>query len=206
MKKCAIITLVFIMVLTGGCKIEKTFQDVFITKESVVLIPNTLLDIPGIKESIVESVVELTTVIFSMYSDTPTREPIVQTTENPDSEIVQLVNNIRTKNKLIPLEISSDLCVLAEIRAKEASELWSHTRPDGTKVDSLAEECGVTNWSVIGENLAKHTMGCASNVVVDAWVNSQSHYDNLINSKFRKCGIGEYRSNNLVYVSLIFSD
>lgn len=206
MKKSAIIMLVFIMVLTGGCKIKKTFQDDFATKESIVLIPNIMLDFPQITETIVETVVELTTVIFSTFAATPTTDPIVQTTENPDSEIVQLVNNIRTENKMKPLEISSDLSEVAEIRAKEASKVWSHTRPNGKQIDSLAEECGIIDWSLLGENLAEYTIGCTPDAVVYAWINSQSHYDNLINPRFRKCGIGEYKDESYIYVSLIFSD
>lgn len=205
MRKFIAILISMILFFIGGCKIKNTFQYTT-TKESVVLIPNTLLDIPEITETIVKTVVELTTVIFSTVTDAATTVPIIPTTEKSDSEIVQLVNDIRLKNELTPLELSSDLCLVAEIRAKEVSKLWSHTRPDGTNVDSLAEKYGITDWSLLGENLAKYTPGCGFDDVVDAWVNSQTHYKNLINPRFRKFGIGEYEDESYIYVSLIFSD
>ena len=100
--------------------------------------------------------------------------------------------------------MNDELILIAQIRAEEASEKWSHERPDGTLVDSLANEMNF-EWRLVGENLANHT-GAASKEIVNAWMNSETHRQNILNSRFQKCGIGEYENNNTIYVSIIFTD
>lgn len=194
--------MLFALITVGGCKIKTDIVDPYVTKEFVVLVPNTLLDFQKVTEAIVETIVEITTVIDSAQLNETTTFPTTQSTPKSDSEILQRINEIRRENGLKDLMISDDLCLIAEIRAEEASKLWSHTRPNGKRVDSLADKI---EWCVIGENLAKHK-NAPTEKVVEAWVNSKSHYENIINPRFIKCGIGEFKNGDMIYISMIFTD
>ena len=165
--------------------------------------------IQKISETIVETIVEITTIIHSTHlSETATVPstvpPTTKSAEEIDSEILRIINEVRCANELNPLEIKDNLTMIAQIRAKEASEKWSHERPDGTLVDTLANEMHL-EWQVIGENLANHT-GASAEKIVDAWMNSETHRQNILNSRFQKCGIAEFENDNITYVSIIFTD
>ena len=192
--------------IAGGCKIKTDYNiDPYATKESVVLIPNPLIKFQNVTEAIVEKIVEITTVIYSTHENKPTTVPTTtKPTQETNPEILRNINKIRCANELDPLEMNDDLILIAQIRAKEASEKWSHERPNGTLVDSLANDMNI-EWGVIGENLANHTDASVEKIV-DAWMNSETHRKNILNSRFQKCGIAEFENNNITYVSIIFTD
>ena len=178
------------LIFSGGCKpIDKDSYD------------NQTSTDTELTEILTETVAELTMVI-SKYTESSTFKSETETSIDCDSEIVTLINKIRIENGIEPLILSSKLCRVAEIRAKEACELWSHTRPDGSKISNLADDYGV-EWTIIGENLAKHKKASAKNVV-EAWTKSETHYKNLMNPKFRVCGTGDYKYVSTIYISIIF--
>ncbi len=118
-------------------------------------------------------------------------------------DLLSEINNQRLIYGLNELELSFELCTAAEIRAEEISEIWSHTRPDGTKFDVLIHNI---EWSLAGENLAKSKVDVTLATVCDSWMNSESHRKNILNPKFNQCGIAEYISDDICYVALILSD
>ncbi len=91
------------------------------------------------------------------------------------------VNMLRAAAGLGTLEWNSDLESAARVRAAEATGYFSHTRPDGTAwwtVDSRV---------MYGENLAKGFYTADS--VVNAWVASPTHYENLMKPGFKTMAI-----------------
>ena len=118
-------------------------------------------------------------------------------------DLLSEINNQRLIYGLNELELSFELCAAAEIRAEEISEIWSHTRPDGTKFDVLIHNI---EWSLAGENLAKSKVDVTLATVCNSWMNSESHRKNILNSRFQKCGIGEFVADNTIYIALILSD
>ena len=118
-------------------------------------------------------------------------------------ELLSEINYQRELTGLNDLKLSTDLSDAAEIRAKEAAELWSHIRPDGTQYDALIND---SDWTISGENLAKSTEGVSCGIIVNAWMKSELHRLNIINPKFLQCGIGVYKRNNKIYIALIFTD
>ncbi len=91
------------------------------------------------------------------------------------------VNAIRVAAGLNELAWNSDLETAARVRATEATGYFSHTRPDGSAwytVDSRV---------MYGENLAKGFYDGDS--VVTAWVNSPTHYANLVKPGFKTMAI-----------------
>ena len=104
--------------------------------------------------------------------------------ENICMSIFNFINQYRTANGKNTLSWSTDLESCAKIRAKEASQLWSHTRPNGSQWYTVNESI------MFGENLAKGYD--TANDVVIAWEQSPAHNENLLWNDFKYVGIAEY--------------
>lgn len=108
------------------------------------------------------------------------------------AQVSELVNAERKKEGLSPLQYDLELSEIAARRAKELSGLFSHMRPDGEMItEYLLREKGVR---YAGENIA---MGqTQAGLVMEDWMNSKSHRDNILNKKYTKIGVGYYRSED----------
>ncbi len=116
-------------------------------------------------------------------------------------EVIRLVNIERVKAGLSPLAKRQDVTEIAEIRAKEITQVFSHTRPNGTSCFTLARERNVSYRSV-GENIAYGYNSPQS--VVQGWMNSQGHRENILSSSFNGIGVGCYRQGNTLYWTQFF--
>ena len=103
----------------------------------------------------------------------------------------ELVNEYRKDNNLEPYAYSIELEEAGSIRAKEASQLWSHTRPDGSEWWTVNEDI------VYGENLAKGFKKAES--VVRAWQHSPTHNANLLDNELKTIGMSIYINENGLY-------
>ena len=110
-----------------------------------------------------------------------TRKPA---SENFAEEVLELVNIEREKVGVKPLELSQDLMEFSAIRAEEIAEVFSHTRPDGSGCFTVIN----IPYRHIGENIAEGQPTAED--VVEAWMNSEGHRKNILNSDFGKLGVG----------------
>ena len=108
-----------------------------------------------------------------------------------------LINDIREENGLEALDWDINLETVADVRATEISDVFSHIRPNGKP------------WSTVnskiqgGENLA---FGYDTpQEVVDAWMDSESHKENILYPDFEKCAIAIYEDNDILYWTEQFS-
>ena len=97
------------------------------------------------------------------------------------------------------------LCALAAIRAYESSISFSHTRPDGRSCFTVFSDYNYTGGSIAGENLLHASPGYAASKLVDVWMKSTSHKDNILTSSFTKAGLGIYYANGRMYVANLFA-
>lgn len=118
------------------------------------------------------------------------------------SEILRLVNKEREKAGLPALKVMDKLAEMADRRAEESAETFSHTRPDGTRCFTVFSEYSMTYKSA-GENLA---FGFSSpEATVAAWMDSPSHKANILSEKYIYIGIGYFlKSNGKIYCSQLF--
>ena len=126
-----------------------------------------------------------------------------QTTyDNINEEIFALINQIRQKNNLPVLTYNKNLQAAADLRAKESSIQFSHTRPDGSSCHSVITD----DYFVVGENLLKADPELSTAaMMVDAWMNSKSHRDNILLQHFTETAIGVYvADDNVTYVAQLF--
>ena len=112
-------------------------------------------------------------------------------------DIVDRTNALRKENGVAALRVNDKLMQAAQVRAEEmaASGVYSHTRPDGRKYNT------VTDCPYIGENI--HciadwaTQGkTVSEVAVWSWNLSDGHQKNLLNQNYAEVGVGLARGVN----------
>jgi len=102
-------------------------------------------------------------------------------------KLYQLTNEQRQKNNLPSLSLNSALSLAAQRKAENmlAENYWSHYSPDGKTPWNFILGAGY-KYEYAGENLAKNFL--FSNGVVDAWMNSTTHRDNILKKEYTEVG------------------
>ena len=90
---------------------------------------------------------------------------------------------------------------MANIRAQEIVEKWSHERPDGSNVTAIAAQYGYS-YRVLGENLAKGQP--TETEAIAAWMASEGHRANILGN-YTKMGVGIFSANGRMYWVQIFA-
>ena len=105
----------------------------------------------------------------------------------PD-KVIELTNQKRAENGLLPLKLNGQLSEAAQRKAADmfAFNYWSHSSPSGRQPWDFFGEVGY-RYIYAGENLARDFMN--SSEVVEAWMRSPSHKDNIINSHYQEIGL-----------------
>lgn len=118
-------------------------------------------------------------------------------------EIFRLANEERVKAGFSEVERREDVDPVASIRARELSEQFSHTRPNGEGYMSLMDEYGIDyDWA--GENAAMVAATASPATMMNVWMNSEGHKKNILNPKHTGLGIGIYQVGQQVYCSQMF--
>ena len=111
-------------------------------------------------------------------------------------KIIAQTNEIRAEYGMDPLETDAALTSDAEIRAEEAEESFSHTRPDGQPFYTAG------SGTAYGENLSKNFT--EADEMMDAWMASPSHRDNILGD-YTHMGVGVvYEETGATVVSVLF--
>jgi len=118
-------------------------------------------------------------------------------------DVASIVNEERVAEGKQKLEVSSVLTEAAMERAEELEEKYSHTRPDGSTYLELIKEKGMRP-SAAGENIAAGYTSPEN--VMDGWMDSKGHRQNILNGDYTKIGVGVYEgSDGMIYWVQIFS-
>jgi hypothetical protein len=105
------------------------------------------------------------------------------------SELLAETNTARKEASLPDLTFNEKLSEAAFLKAKDmlANNYWAHTSPSGTTPWKWLADVGY-NYDVAGENLAKNYP--TATATVDAWMVSETHRANILNSKYQDVGFG----------------
>lgn len=106
-------------------------------------------------------------------------------------QVVKLVNEERAKVGAGALTLDKEIEAAALVRAKEIEISFLHTRPDGRNFSTALTDTGITFRSS-GENIAWGQR--SPEEVVKAWMNSEGHRANILNTNFTKIGVGYYQN------------
>lgn len=103
-------------------------------------------------------------------------------------ELINLTNIERQKNGLPPVAEDSRLDEAAKAKGQNmfAENYWAHFSPSGKDPWGFIQGAGY-RYTYAGENLARNFY--TSKEVVDAWMASPTHRDNIVNSHYRNIGI-----------------
>lgn len=103
------------------------------------------------------------------------------------SDLLKYTNAERKKNNLSELNYDPDLSKAAEAKANNMFKYnyWAHVSPTGVEPWYFFNEVNY-DYSFAGENLAKNFNDSKS--VVEAWMNSPSHRENMLNSNYTDIG------------------
>lgn len=114
---------------------------------------------------------------------------------NFEKEIVRLVNEIRVKNGLNELKEDWELSRVARYKSQDMKDnkYFSHTSPVYGSPFEMMKNFGLT-YRTAAENIAKGQS--TPQAVVNSWMNSSGHRANILNSSFKKIGVGYVKSGN----------
>ena len=112
-----------------------------------------------------------------------------------ETEVVQLVNEIRVSYGLKPLIHDWELSRVARYKSQDMKDLgyFSHTSPTYGSPFNMMKGFGIS-YKTAGENIAKGYP--TPKAVVDAWMNSSGHRANILNSSYTHIGVGYVASGN----------
>ncbi len=103
-------------------------------------------------------------------------------------QVIALTNQKRAEQGLSPLTVNGKLNEAAQRKAGDmfAFNYWAHSSPSGRNPWAFFLEVGY-KYIYAGENLARDFMN--SEGVVEAWMNSPTHRDNILNSNYKETGL-----------------
>ena len=109
-------------------------------------------------------------------------------------QLLILTNQKRQENGLYPLKLSGQLDQAAVGKGNDmlSKNYWAHISPDGTTPWIFIKNTGY-NYTYAGENLARGYS--TSQDVVNAWMDSPSHRENLLSSKYQEVGFAVVTGN-----------
>ncbi|MEM9214476.1 MAG: CAP domain-containing protein [Cyanobacteria bacterium P01_F01_bin.150] len=131
---------------------------------------------------------------------TPTPEPMPNPSPNPsgsvvptdqfDQEVLRLVNQERTQRGLQPFTLSQKLDEAADLHSQDMADqgYFAHRGLNGSSVGDRIEDAGYTDWNRWGENIDWYRSTAEG--VVQSWMNSPAHRDNILNRDYTHMGLG----------------
>jgi uncharacterized protein YkwD len=119
-----------------------------------------------------------------------------------ENEVLRLSNQHRQAGAICgtvryvpaaPLAMSAELRCAARLHSKDMSDraYFSHTSPDGVSFSQRIARAGY-DWRTAGENIASGYR--SPQAVVDGWIRSAGHCQNLMNPSFTQIGVGFHGS------------
>jgi uncharacterized protein YkwD len=126
-----------------------------------------------------------------------------------ENNLLNSVNSTRSQYGIGSLLLNPALSSIARSRSADMinRNYFSHTTPDGKNIFAILNENGFS-WQFAGENIYQCSpagMGSES-AILNTWMSSPSHRDNLLNRAFNQVGIGIVDSGDTRTVSIVFSN
>lgn len=112
-----------------------------------------------------------------------------------EQEVVKLTNAEREKQGLAALKIDTELSKVARAKSQDMKDnnYFDHNSPTYGSPFDMMKKFGIS-YTTAGENIAQGQQ--TPEEVVQAWMDSQGHRENIMNSSFTHIGVGYVESGN----------
>ncbi|MBD1380086.1 hypothetical protein IC621_07585 [Bacillus sp. IB182487] len=112
-----------------------------------------------------------------------------QNMDAAEKQVIDLTNAERKKNGLSPLSADNSLANVAQKKSDDMKKnnYFSHNSPTHGSPFEMMQNHG-EDYQTAGENIAQGQQ--SPEEVVDAWMKSQGHRENILNGDFTHIGIG----------------
>ncbi|SDK17439.1 CAP domain-containing protein [Sediminibacillus albus] len=113
-----------------------------------------------------------------------------------EQQVVELTNDERSKQGLAPLQIDTELSKVAREKSADMARngYFSHNSPTYGSPFDMMKQFGIS-YNTAGENIAKGQR--TPEEVVNAWMNSEGHRENILNGNFTHIGVGYVKDGNV---------
>lgn len=105
-----------------------------------------------------------------------------------ETEVLEMINAERAAHGCQPLHVEARLTEAAERQSRQMVErhYFSHTAPDGSTPGRRVKDAGYV-YQMVGENIEVNSD--VPEEVVDTWMNSPGHRENILMCAFKETGI-----------------
>lgn len=117
----------------------------------------------------------------------------LQALVGPEASLHESVNALRREHHLLPLAGSPELGRVALSHAKDMAHngYLAHIDPRGRTPLERVRSAGVTGFRLLAENIgSSNVTGDRVPAIIEAWLDSTSHRENLLNPAFNTSGVG----------------
>ena len=121
------------------------------------------------------------------------------------AQVITLTNQQRSRDGLSPLAQNANLSKAAAYLAGDLAgrQQLEHMDRHGRRLVERVEADGYTTWTSVAENIAYGQETAAR--VVDAWMKSPGHRENLMGKSYTEIGVGlAFAKNGTPYWVQIF--
>ena len=130
-----------------------------------------------------------------IYPNQKINIPSIDQTKGVETAVLSLVNQQRQNQGLKPLQMDWELQRVARTKACDMAQkgYFSHTSPTYGSPFDMMKQFGITFKSA-GENIAQGQR--TPQEVMDAWMKSQGHRENILKPDFTHIGVGYCQQGN----------
>ena len=130
-----------------------------------------------------------------IYPNQKINIPNIDQTKGIEQQVLDLVNQERSKAGLKPYSMDWELQRVARIKACDMAEnrYFSHTSPAYGSPFDMMKQYGISYRSA-GENIAQGQRSPSE--VMQAWMNSTGHRENILKPDFTHLGVGYCETGN----------
>jgi len=115
--------------------------------------------------------------------------PNISQTKGIEQQVVDLVNKERAKQGIAPCKLNWELSRVARTKSQDMvnKNYFSHQSPTYGSPFQMMKQFGI-QFRTAGENIASGQQTPAA--VMQSWMNSQGHRENIMNPSFDEIGVG----------------
>jgi uncharacterized protein YkwD len=123
-----------------------------------------------------------------------------------EAELYHTVNGVRSQQGLIELRRDPVLDAVAREHSADMAQrhYFAHETPEGLNPVDRLKRGGATGFSLAGENVGLTSRGDPNREIIQAWLASPAHRENLLAPAFNATGVGIARAadGTLYYTQL----